>query len=138
MTVEYEDMMATPVFGESSSGGPKRIAVDDDGKLKFSPDGKVGHVYTAIGSGRKTVSVAGTRERLVDESTPAKLVIITALAGNGGTTTTGSDAVVSALLNRAGGPLLPGKSTYMLVDDLLDVYLDVTVAGDGVSYTFLN
>src|SRR3990167_8142509 len=36
MAVTDQDKFALQVAGESSSGGPKRLAVDDDGKLRIA------------------------------------------------------------------------------------------------------
>ena len=40
MAVTGQDKMATQVAGESTSGGPKRLAVDDDGKIILSNPGE--------------------------------------------------------------------------------------------------
>ena len=98
--------------------------------------GKVGHDKTAIGDGRKTVTAAGTREALA-ASTPAKLVIITAETDNTGLVVVGGSTVVAALATRQGTPLNAGDSITLEIDNLADVYLDVTVSDDGVTYTYL-
>ena len=99
--------------------------------------GKVGHDVTGIGDGRKTVATAGTREALAD-STTAKLVIITAETDNTGYVVVGGLTVVAALATRRGTPLNAGDSITLEVDDLADVYLDVTVSGDGCTYLYLT
>ena len=86
---------------------------------------------------RKTVTTAGTAETLVSSSVPAKSVIITAETNNTGVIAVGGSSVVAALSTRRGTPLLAGDSVAFPVDDLLYVYLDATVNGDGVTYTYL-
>ena len=100
--------------------------------------GKVGHDITTITSGRKVVTTAGTRETLVASTTAAKLVIITAETDNTGVMAVGAVTVVAAVLTRVGTPLLAGDSITLPVDDLVKVYLDSTVSGDGVTYVALS
>jgi len=99
--------------------------------------GRVGHDKTSIGDGRKTVAAAGTRETLVAASTLAKIVIITGETDNTGIVVVGSSTVIAALATRRGTPLMAGDTVTLEVDDLLDISLDVTVSGDGVTYTYL-
>lgn len=100
-------------------------------------EGEVGRVAT-IKDGRKTVTTAATREALVASATPAKKVIITAETDNTGVIAVGGSTVVALLASRRGTPLLAGDSFTLEVDDLIDVYLDTTVNGDGVTYTYLT
>jgi hypothetical protein len=94
------------------------------------------HSTTAIGSGRKVVTTAGTRVALA-ASTAAKWVIITAETDNTGNITVGSAAgVIAAQGTREGTPLAAGDSITLDVDNLADVGLDSTVSGDGVTYTY--
>ncbi len=95
------------------------------------------HSITDIKDGRKTVSTAGTREALAS-STPAKYVVITAETDNTGVVVVGGATVVAALATRQGIPLNAGESVGIPCDDLADIYLDVTVGGDGVTYTYLT
>lgn len=99
--------------------------------------GRVGHDVTGIGDGRKTVTTAGTRETLA-ASTACKKVIITAETDNTGLVVVGGTGVVAALATRRGTPLYAGDTVVLEVDDLNDVNLDVTVSGDGVTYTYLT
>ncbi len=100
--------------------------------------GNIGHNITTITSGRKVVTTAATRETLVASTTPAKWVIITAETDNTGVIAVGAVTVVATVLTRVGIPLLAGDSITLPVDDLLDVYLDSTVSGDGVTYIALS
>ena len=99
--------------------------------------GIVGHNITGIANGRKVVAAAATAEALA-ASTAAKVVIITAETDNTGIIVVGGSAVVEALATRQGTPLSAGESVTLQVDNLVDVYLDTTVNGDGVTYTYLT
>lgn len=103
----------------------------------MAKEGEVGKI-TTIKDGRKIVTAAATRQTLVDSSTPAKLVIITAETDNTGVIAVGGSTVVALLATRTGTPLLAGDSLLLDVDDLIDIYLDSTVSGDGVTYVYLN
>lgn len=95
--------------------------------------------------GRKTVAVAGTAEAL---GTTRVLfsVSITALDSNAGTVVVGGENVVAAAGTRRGRPLTPGETMSIgaYVDhpwlriDPSTIYLDVTAAGDGVSWVGLT
>lgn len=100
--------------------------------------GRVGHDITGIGDGRKTVTNAGTRETLTAGSTPCKKVTMTALLENTGIVVVGGSTVVAAFGTRRGIPLETAQSITFEIDDLNDVYLDVTVNGEGVSYLYLT
>ncbi len=98
--------------------------------------GMVGHNITTIADNRKTVTTAGTAVSLVDGLVSAKYVLLTALSTNTGVIVFGGNTVVAAAATRRGTPLNPGASAGIPVDDLSDVYLDATVSGEGVSYTY--
>lgn len=92
--------------------------------------------------GLKLVTTAGTRERLTASSTPAISVLMTAKATNTGTIVVGGSTVVAASgAGRRGTPLNAGDSMKMTrledgLKDLTDIYLDATVNGEGVTYTY--
>ena len=92
----------------------------------------------AIGDGRKIVTAAGTREALVASSVPCKEVAITAETDNTGSIVVGGNSVIAALATRQGTPLEPGDSVILKVSDLIVVYLDSMISGDGVTFTYLN
>lgn len=95
----------------------------------------VGHDITGITDGRKVVAVAGTRETLA-ASTACKKVDITAETDNTGIVVVGGTSVVASLATRRGTPLNAGDTYSLEIDNLIDVNLDVTVSGDGVTYTY--
>ena len=90
-----------------------------------------------ISDGLKLVAAAGTRETLA-ASTPCREVCITAKMTNTGTVVVGGSTVVAASgATRRGTPLNAGDSVTIPINDLQKVYLDVTVNGEGVTYTYM-
>lgn len=100
--------------------------------------GKTGHDITGIADGRKTIAVAGTSEKLIGVSTPAKRVTITAETDNTGVICVGGSGVIAALVTRTGTPLEAGDTYEFDVDNLEDVFIDTTVNGDGVTFTYFT
>ena len=118
------------IFGRMFDLKTKRpIRVDEDGKL-------VSHSATTIGDNRKTVTTAATCERLVTGPTLSSYVIITAELDNTGVIAVGGSTVVAALATRRGTPLEAGDSCLVLCNNLYDIFLDATVSGDGVTFTY--
>ena len=97
---------------------------------------KADHSTTAIGHGVKTVATAGTDEALVASSTPAVWVTIQAQTDNTGGIAVGASAVDATVATGTGVYLAAGESVTLPVDNLADVYIDSTVNGDGVRYTY--
>lgn len=85
---------------------------------------------------RKVVTTAGTAVALVSSSTPAIWVAVTAETDNTGLIAVGGSTVVAAQATRKGVPLNPGDTITFSTDDLADVYIDSTVNGDGVTFTY--
>lgn len=92
--------------------------------------------YPNIRDGRKVVTTAGTRERLVSTNTPCKKVTITALYENTDMIVLGDVTVVASVGTRRGTPLVAGQSITLDVEDLYTIYLDSVVSGEGVSYSY--
>ena len=92
-------------------------------------------VSTSLSEGRKVVSSAGTAEALAS-STEIKEVLVTAETNNTGMIVVGGSGVIAAEATREGTPLYPGDTILIQVDDLAEVYVDSTVNGDGVTYTY--
>jgi len=63
-------------------------------------------------------------------------IIITAETDNTGVMAVGASTVVATVLTRRGTPLLAGESVTITGMDLADIYIDATVSGDGVTYTY--
>lgn len=95
----------------------------------------VGSNITGIANGRKTVTSAGTAEALAG-STSCKHVDITAETDNTGIVVVGGSGVIAALGTRQGTPLLAGDTYSIDIDNLADLFLDVTVSGDGVTFSY--
>ena len=95
----------------------------------------LGHDVKDLGSGRRVVTTAGTRVKLVELRVSSKAVCITAEDNNTGVIVIGGNGVIAALATREGTPLDAGDSAVVPCDDLSDIWLDSTVSGDGVTYT---
>lgn len=140
-TLTVDAPVGTPVFVRLSDGSaaiatlPVSLASLPALVAGTAAIGKVDHNISGIGDGIKAVTTAGTRETLAG-STACKKVDITALTANTGIVVVGGATVVAAAGTRRGIPL-SADSTYSLeIDNLADVYLDVTVNGEGVSYAY--
>lgn len=95
-------------------------------------------LYGFIGNGRKVVAAAGTAECLVAASTPCKRILMMAETDNTGVIVFGGSTVIAAQATRSGVPLNAGDSVVIVTNDLNKVYLDTTVNGDGVTYTYYH
>lgn len=94
----------------------------------------------SVASGRAVVARAGRPAQLTTVSTAIRQVTITAETDNTRAVTVGGPDVVAALATRKGVPLAAGTSITLYaeygVDELSDVYLDVEVDGEGVTYLY--
>lgn len=90
---------------------------------------------SSLTCGRKTVTTGGTAEALSSTATSISEVTITAETDNTGYVVVGNSSVVASLATRKGTPLSAGQTITLAVNNLTKVYLDVTVNGDGVTYT---
>lgn len=93
------------------------------------------HSTTGIGHGVKAVAAAGTDEALAS-STPAKWVCVQAQTDNTGFIAVGATGVDATVATGTGVLLDAGESITLAVDNLADVFVDATVSGDGVRYTY--
>lgn len=91
-----------------------------------------------VGDGRTVVTTAGTRVQLAAQGGLSRVgaVAITAFAANTGVIVVGGSTVVAATGTRRGTPLAAGASMTIETDDLSDIWLDATVNGEGVTYTY--
>jgi len=99
--------------------------------------GRVGHDITGIGHGVTTVTTAGTDVALAG-STAAKIVTIQAQTDNTGFIAVGATGVDATIATGTGVLLGPGEAYTLNVDNLADVFIDSTVNGEGVRYTYQN
>lgn len=118
------------------------LIVDASGRLHVAPlvagsavIGKVDHSSTGIGHGVTTVTTAGTDVALAS-STAAKWVTIQAQTDNTGWIAVGATGVDATEATGTGVLLDAGESITLPIDNLADVFIDSTVNGEGVRYTY--
>lgn len=99
--------------------------------------GKIDHNVTGVGHGIKTITLAGTDEVLAG-STAAKYLTIQAQTDNTGWCAVGATGVDATVATGTGVLLAPGDSYSYSIDNLADTFVDCTVSGDGVRYTYQN
>jgi hypothetical protein len=95
------------------------------------------HGITGIGHGVKTVAAAGTDEALA-ASTACRKVIIQSQTDNTGFIAVGATGVDATEATGTGLLLSPGDSVEIEIDNLADIFIDSTVTGDGVRYTYFT
>lgn len=86
-------------------------------------------------SGRKTSTSVGTAVVLA-ANTAAKFVRVTALRTNTQQVNVGGASALAVAGSTAGDPLMAGDSTTFVVTNLNQVFLDVRVSGEGVTFTY--
>jgi len=97
--------------------------------------GAVDHTTTGIGHGVKIVTTAGT-DVVLAESTAAKWVTIQAQTDNTGLIAVGGSGVDATEATGTGVALAAGESITLPIDNLADIYIDSTVNGEGVRFTY--
>ena len=95
-------------------------------------------IFSNIGTLSMDVYVPGTERQLSATSIGCAKVIITALSNNAGVICIGDKNVVAATAGRKGIPLVAGQSITLPVSDVSMVWIDATVAGDGVSAIYMR
>jgi hypothetical protein len=152
---------AQPTQGTAPPGAAEKSSASDGTSISFNGlaanteyvfSGQVGGVWkhtgaftgsattddqpaSYIGHLRKTVAAAGTPEQL--GSGPCRGLVITALESNTGDVVIGGDnSVRAAIGTRNGTPIPPGSSASYSIRSLDAVWLDVEVAGNGVSASY--
>ena len=93
------------------------------------------HSTTLIGHGVKTVTTAGT-DVVLAASQACKFVIIQAQTDNTGLIAVGAAGVDATVATGTGLALAAGESVTLPCDNLAKIYIDATVSGDGVRYTY--
>ena len=107
------------------------LAIDSNGNIKVTPGG------TAITTGRKTVSSAGTAEALVASSTACIRVSVCADLGNTNPVVIGDANVVAASDSQQGLVILPGNPPHdIFIDDVSKLYVDAQTNGDSVCFAY--
>lgn len=92
-------------------------------------------VSGAVADGRKTVTTAGTAEQF--SALDCRTVAITALSTNSGVVVIGASSVVAAAGTRRGTPLAASDTAIFAVSNMNLLWADVTVNGEGVSFTVM-
>lgn len=102
----------------------EKLSSDGSGNLYFTLDSP-----NSIQNGQKAITTAGTAEAL-GASSAIVSVTIKALQAN-----TGNVYVGTASVDSTNGYVLDaGESVSLDIDNIADIYLDVDVNGEGVSY----
>lgn len=117
--------------------GLAQAVADITGAVAAAVGGGGATVSSGYTSGSKTVAVVGTPEALA-ASTAITKVDVTALSSNTDTIVVGDATVDATLVSRTGTPLEPGDTVTITIDDLAKVFVDVLVAGEGVSFNYYN
>jgi hypothetical protein len=122
---------AVMVAWDDATGTWKPVQVNANGQANVAAN----HATTGIGHGVKTVAAAGTDEALA-ASTPAKWVMIQAQTDNTGRVAIGATGVDATIATGNGIALAAGEIATLPCDNLADLFIDATVTGDGVRYTY--
>ena len=118
--------------------GTQRVSIStDDINLAAINTATTSKLITGIGHGVKTVSTAGTDEALAG-STACKKIAIQAQTDNTGLIAIGATGVDATVATGTGILLYAGDSFELEIDNLADIYIDSTVNGDGVRYTYFT
>ncbi len=99
--------------------------------------GRVGHNITGIAHGVKTITTAGTDEVLAS-STACKRITIQSQTDNTGLIAVGASGVDATEATGNGIILYAGDTYEIETDNLADIYIDSTVNGEGVRYTYFT
>jgi hypothetical protein len=90
----------------------------------------------APGNIRKTVATHGAPEKLSAASKPIKSGVVVPLSTNTGIVVVGDSTVLAAVGSRNSPGLNAGDSLPLGAVDLVSLYVDVTVDGEGVTVYF--
>lgn len=95
------------------------------------------HGITGIAHGVKTVTTAGTDVALAG-STACRKVVIQAQTDNTGLIAVGATGVDATEATGTGVILYAGDAFELEIDNLSDVFIDSTINGEGVRYTYFT
>ena len=124
------------IYGADDNGDLNAAFVDTDGSLKvgFIADVEVEiPPPSAVVSGRKTVTTAGTAEALGSSTVLEDGVLVMALPDNTNNVFVGDSSVDKDSDKQT--ELEPGQPWAFAIDDLAKIYVDVTTNGEGVSFS---
>lgn len=139
VTLSSDDpaVVALQILDNAISGS--EMQVDVVGALPAGTNniGKVDHVISGIGHGVKTVTTAGTDVAL-SASQACKKVVIQAQTDNTGLIAVGATGVDATIATGTGIVLTAGDVFVLQIDNLEDIFIDSTVSGEGVRYTYFT
>lgn len=133
------------LLGEGPSDTAIPFSVDANGKLETTANDVLDSIdaavsskeITGIGHGVKTITTAGTDEALA-ASTACKRVTIMAQTDNTGLIAVGGSGVDATVATGTGVLLAAGEAFELDIDNLSKIFVDATVNGEGVRYTYLT
>jgi hypothetical protein len=111
------------------------VLTDSAGRQVVSLPASSGGVVSSLGQGKKTVTTAGTPVALA-ATTSIAWVTIEALQANTGRIAVGGSGVDATLTTGTGATLGSGDAATIRVSDLASVFIDSTVSGEGVRFTY--
>lgn len=139
ITVSDEDKLRPQaVIVVDQNGKPVTFGANGQIVIPMSQGRGVTPPPTVLGSGRKTVTTPGTAEKLTSAVTVCRKVILTAPVNNGGEVYVGDSSVSAVASSQKGLLLLPTGSATIDIDDVSKIWIDATVAGEGVTFTYLR
>lgn len=109
---------------------------DINGRLQVTGVSGGSSSVTTIGNGTRTVTTAGTDVPLSASSVACSWVTIEAYRANTGYIAVGGTGVDAAAAAGTGVTLAAGDAVNVPVNNLNGVYIDATVSGEGVRYTY--
>lgn len=143
-TVAHDDADSgnpVKIGGKAASSEPTAVTANDRVNAWFDLNGrqmvKAGHDQTGIAHGVTTVTTAGTDVALAG-STVCKRVVIQSQTDNTGLIAVGGSGVDATEATGTGIILYPGDSFEIMTDNLADIFIDSTVNGEGVRYTYFT
>ena len=128
--------MTDKTFNSNVAGATDKLVDMGDGT--FAHRVRADHATTGISGGNKTVATAGTAVTLKSTATPAKWIWIHAYTLNTGRIAIGGSNVNASqtIGTGTGGSLAAGDSVMLPINDISEIYIDATVSGEGVRYTY--
>lgn len=127
----YPDGAGASAQGVVLFDATNQIIFDTSNPFPIVP---IERAMATVGDGRLTVTTAGTAEQFPTRD--CLRVDITALDTNTGVVVIGGSTVIAASGTRRGTPLVAGQPYSIVVDNLDRLYMDSTVSGEGVTYTY--
>lgn len=119
------------------TSGTINLGATDNAVLDSIDEAVSSKQITGIGHGVKTVTSAGTDEALA-ASTACKRVTIMAQSDNTGVIAVGASGVDATVATGTGVLLFPGDVFELDIDNLADVFIDASVNGEGVRFTYFS